>query len=1416
MFLEKIASFDFKSLIPYFVVYGPTVLFILIILLSTILGYFRGLKKSGILFFNSMISFGIIIVIFIILTNQNIFNYQSVKIVNNIMGENYLQNKLNVSSERNSLVDILIEFLLKNNNNAFISIITDSGAYVVALAQALLRAIVAISLIPIYFLLIFILYIFYLIFRKESRRRKKHNELFSLREEAHTYAPFKSLGAVVGLVRGLIAGFIFLAIIGAPLYLVFNDSKDEYKNIETNNEVINQNQYIFKELSVYGNSGIYQLLNGVKNKNGIPYYLFIADVILQGNLDDKNLGVNKNVYFYKELVDYREFTNNSIKLLVEYVDEDFYTHIKDNNQQLIWSDILKVFYNIEFQERFSTLFEDFDKGSYIIDLTYSLIQSFIKYIDELGIENEAITEPLKILFKENYRSKYIKYEANIDSKSLPHISVKDLIKKDDLDDLLNIFFKCIATYNSMDKKDQDISFIMSLIKSLSDDILNLSLFYSKDNTDMINKSFRRLYSYLINVYLNNEEKDFESICYDTKFDNSNWILETKQLVSSIPHLMTIYQLKLANVEINNSNFIDVLFSLKDEDVQVDYQIVRDSLFESSLFESILQSGYVNDILKNSLSSSFENFSFPKEDNYLMTLKILDHLIDNRNNLNNFKYIMNNSLTDDNYDTYRNSFNEIIDQYMIDNISNANLIISIFTQILMKNDFIYIDNLLFNKDSDGNYIYILSNNEMYNLLSQIDYIFDIARPFIKGLNDFSEINNIINSNQIDNVLKSKVLEGTISKLLFENDSIKDSLIIPLDLSYTSIGATSEIKKLINSLRILNLDITKIQNMDFNTLYDSINKLDLSHISQVLDSDILYANSSYQIYVNAINYIDGLIIPNTVLDNGIYNFNGIDYSYIDRRILADFLLNISIIYKPSYTSEELIKSFLKNSSTLFLASISKDIFITSAAYMLVNNDQIKQMINDFEIPQYFINNASMNILKYQFSDSNPWYKEVYYLMINLIEITDCAANDYVIDYNNIQNIIESNIKTLNLPSNINNSISKINLLYSSNIISYNLSNKIVNLLSDNNICKREVLESPLIMKFNSVCQEYMIFKDELSNLIEAINMLNIDIYDSSSLNGLSIESLNYSENGLAVKDYVYNSYIARAIITKNINDQLNSANIKTTIGAYETLGNSYYEIYKAREIDSLLNIINDKGNLGDSYFDNLYLDDFLDYIFVKDSDEVKSYIILKALSDKIIDNANIICPKECYNTQYELINGLDVKLLLFSLEELGILSTDNISFNSLDLSKEFTYLYQSSIIRASLPNAIDIRYNGQRLDLSVIQANMKYVITKDYLDNFIIVMNQNEMKDFIDEIKVLGLGSTTATITVDSILNYISTSTNYKKSDIVYTFICNVIKNNPQIWITILYKYPTSTSIDLVIYNLTNYEQSRTTLYNIDKK
>ena len=109
MILELVDTFDFKTLIPYIIKYGHTIIFFIIMLLAIFLGYRRGLKKSGILFLHSIIAFAICAVIFIILTSQNIFNYQSVKIVNVIKGEFWLQNQLNVNPSRDNLIDILIE-----------------------------------------------------------------------------------------------------------------------------------------------------------------------------------------------------------------------------------------------------------------------------------------------------------------------------------------------------------------------------------------------------------------------------------------------------------------------------------------------------------------------------------------------------------------------------------------------------------------------------------------------------------------------------------------------------------------------------------------------------------------------------------------------------------------------------------------------------------------------------------------------------------------------------------------------------------------------------------------------------------------------------------------------------------------------------------------------------------------------------------------------------------------------------------------------------------------------------------------------------------------------------------------------------------------------------------------------------------
>ena len=100
----------------------PTLIFILIMLLSTFIGYKRGLIKSSILLFHAVMAFVICAILYALLSKQDFFNYAIVKYINYFLGENGLQNKLGVDVELNNLIDILISYFMKNESNALLNV----------------------------------------------------------------------------------------------------------------------------------------------------------------------------------------------------------------------------------------------------------------------------------------------------------------------------------------------------------------------------------------------------------------------------------------------------------------------------------------------------------------------------------------------------------------------------------------------------------------------------------------------------------------------------------------------------------------------------------------------------------------------------------------------------------------------------------------------------------------------------------------------------------------------------------------------------------------------------------------------------------------------------------------------------------------------------------------------------------------------------------------------------------------------------------------------------------------------------------------------------------------------------------------------------------------------------------------------
>ena len=90
----------------------PTLLFILIILLSIIFGILRGFRKSVILGIQALVAFVACLIAYFVIVNNAQTDTNIVNIANAFLGDGGLQNTLGVSTNNSSLTDIIMELIL--------------------------------------------------------------------------------------------------------------------------------------------------------------------------------------------------------------------------------------------------------------------------------------------------------------------------------------------------------------------------------------------------------------------------------------------------------------------------------------------------------------------------------------------------------------------------------------------------------------------------------------------------------------------------------------------------------------------------------------------------------------------------------------------------------------------------------------------------------------------------------------------------------------------------------------------------------------------------------------------------------------------------------------------------------------------------------------------------------------------------------------------------------------------------------------------------------------------------------------------------------------------------------------------------------------------------------------------------------
>ena len=191
-------------------------------------------------------------------------------------------------------------------------------------------------------------------------------------------------------------------------------------------------------------------------------------------------------------------------------------------------------------------------------------------------------------------------------------------------------------------------------------------------------------------------------------------------------------------------------------------------------------------------------------------------------------------------------------------------------------------------------------------------------------------------------------------------------IPKNIRYVSVGGTSEIRNLIKAIKIFNLDLSDLSTITFDMMYDRLTELSLEDVKEIFESNFIYYNLSNQIFTSGKNLFKTLIIPDTVIENRTDNT-------IKKSVLIDFVMDIKNLYARDIHQEEILTNILTNRKRLFKESSARDIFVTTVANIIANDDSFAEYLSNISIPNKLKEEAEISKLSY-YSYTSLWNQEV----------------------------------------------------------------------------------------------------------------------------------------------------------------------------------------------------------------------------------------------------------------------------------------------------------------------------------------------------------------------------------------------------------------------------------------------------------
>ncbi len=1359
------------DLAKLFIMWGPTFLFCLLIFIGIIIGLIRGFRKSLILFIHMFVVGIGCFILYMCLINDSNLDANIVNFINSILtkfdSDASLQNLLSVSEEEATLTGMLMTKILSSLSTEDITywFIYDNFAYISTIVDMCYHIILAIICLIFYLLLIFILYIIYLLFYPVRRKVEKINKKYRAGEIPNPYKKRRLLGGLVGGIRSCIVGVIIFSFLGSLIYIgTGNETIKNRNELEGSQEFTNStwNEYYdyYSYVCQISDTGIFKILNSIKDTDNTPYYFYFADLVLQGNINDDNLGVNDKFYLRDEIGEYTGFVNKIANLFFEYGGIDIINDTTKIDSEQQTEILLNVLQNEEFVLEFEKIIDEFEGKPFFSNLCLASLTSLVNHIDLIESSEDEENALVGIV--------------NSVFKGEDAIKVSDLATENDIKSLFKGMINLVANFDysvdeSLSEEEQNIEIVKKSILIARDFIpviQDLSLFSTR--ADVGNKIISNVYSYV------SSQMTLEDVVLDIPSD-INWIDEFNILLDSCKSLLTITSvIYTSNEQQLTDNLLNMFEGPEASLIETEYDILTEKISSSKILDIVFKSSYVgkaiDDLVVNISGDS--TASIPSDINYsgsdgecailLKSLKlslkngagtVLSNMMDKDIDSSQIKEMIN-LMTKEIVDDSGNSTN------IIKTLTESKLLYYMISVYLMHCDFGSFE--LYIPDSS---IEIIDNCKVIKR-SEIDVIVDLlsncVNLIVEIIDNPENIDyaKVLSDNYIKTTTKeSLLLQGTLANLIINISSESEVIILPAGYdvpdAWLSGVETGEIIKLLDVVfEVANITIDDnkyLINELLNGCIEASIILDLEEdvIKQLCSSKVLQytisdkvtdlGTDSFKIVVarNELEEVNALTTTsktiNVIKSNELYKI------FIEIKKIVTFENDtLKINYNNIFENKE----ELSKSKTITATIVQLLIDNTDSGFIVIPQ-KYQEDFEKIKTDEQLIGNV-------WFGDESTSKDDELYLMLSGIEtLIDKDDNGKIpndFDFDNIQN-------NLKIKKN------GIDEICSSAILNASVSKQIINTFCvEKSLYSNDIIERNELDKFfNSV---FAMFNSE--EII--VNDLQTNMFD-----------LEFTKEST--------SHILDSIIlTSTISDAILSTN-----GIYvpidETTKLEFVErqsgrTIKSSELDSLFNAL--FSLLGDNIkINNINAD--LTNTSIKKSDVnyiATSHILRAIISYNLLENNDIIILNDAATNKENMTNSIEfntidkveiINLLnsMFVLTDDEILSIDQITTHFSDLSITDTMvesILKSNILKSTIGSKITKMNEIKIFDNDIIS-------TLDVKNNSVNVISDSELENLFNSLFRL-VGSPISINNINNCFNDIGIAS----SDIEVIFESNIINTN----------------------------------------